>query len=181
MKPNPATGALKLPVTLRPDWFVRVVFAGLAAIAWLPAYADGKIGKFQWDHLALGLGATTALLWLFYTWSIVIGVEGVTYKRWFFLSSHAPYKSMQDVQIRLNMPYQYGGGFKRRFEPVYGLWIAFEAASGLKPLLINIKPFSRPGLATLMHVISSKAPQAQLDRGCERMKQRRMPSLFGAN
>jgi len=116
---------------------------------------------------------------LFYTWNIVIGVEGITYNRLIFLSSRVPYKSMEEVQIKLNLPYQYGGSYKRRFQPVYGLLITSGESSGIKPLLINIKPFSRKGLVTLMHVISSKAPQAELDNGCERMKQQIMPSLFG--
>ncbi len=120
-----------------------------------------------------------AVLWLFYKWSIVIGVEGITYNRLIFLSCHVPYKSMKEVQIRLNLPYQYGGSYQRRFQPVYGLLITSGESSGIKPMLINIKPFSGKDLATLMHMISSKAPQAQLDNGCERMKQRIMPSLFG--
>jgi hypothetical protein len=46
-------------------------------------------------------------------------------------------------------------------------------------LTINIKLFSRTGLSNLMKIISSKAPAAHLDKQCEQMKERFMPSLLG--
>lgn len=166
----------KLPVTLRPDWFVWIFFVGLTLLLWVPMLAEFRRAGIRWDHLALCLGITTAMILLLHTWNIVIGREGITYRRLLFVSSSMPCVAMKTAQITITLPF--GRSLKNRNKPVYGLLITAENSRAAGPLLINIKPFSRAGLALLMHAISSYAPQTQLCNSCERMKHRKIPSFL---
>ena len=176
MKTESPTDGAKLPVTLRPDWFTWIFFVGLTLFLWFPVLEEVQNVGLQWAHVGLGLGVTTSVIVLLYTWNIIIGLEGITYRHLFFLSSYMPYDSMTAAQIKLNFPYGRSG--KDSNKPVYGLLITPKDSSQMKPLLINIKPFSRNGLALVMQAISFYAPQTRLDKGCERMKQRIMPSFL---
>ena len=176
MKTKPALESTKLPVTLRPDWFVWIFFVGLTLLLWAPVIAEIRRPGIHWDHVALCLGITTTMIILLYTWNIVISLEGITYRRLLFVSSSMPYAAMKTARITLTLPF--GRSLKNRYRPVYGLLITSENSRVPGPLLINIKPFSRSGLALLMHAISSYAPQTQLDKSCERMKHRKMPSFL---
>ena len=176
MKTKPAIEIAKRPVTLRPDWFVWVFFVGLTLLLWAPVFAEIRPVGLHWDYVALCLGITTAMVILLYTWNIVIGRDGITYRRLLFLSSSMPYAAMKTAQITITLPF--GRSLKERYRPVYGLLITSENSSVSGPLLINIKPFSRRGLALLMKAISAYAPQTQLDKISERMKHRKMPSFL---
>jgi len=176
VKTKPALEDPKLPITLRPDWFVWIFFVGLTLLCWAPVLAENRPAGIHWDHVALCLGITTSMIILLYTWNIVIGLEGITYKRLLVVSSSVSYAAMKSAQITITLPF--GRSLKNRYKPVYGLLITSENSSVAKPLLINIKPFSRSGLALLMHAISTYAPQTQLDKTCERMKHRKMPSFL---
>jgi len=166
----------KLPVTLRPDWFVWLFFVGLTLLLWAPVLAEIRRPGNHWSHVALCLAITTAMIMLLYTWNIVIGREGITYRRLFFLSSYMPYAAMKTAQITITLPF--GRSLENRYKPVYGLLVTSDNSLTAKPLLINIKPFSRSGLTLLLHAISSYAPQTQLDKSCERMKHCKMPSFL---
>jgi hypothetical protein len=158
-----------LPLTIKPDWFTYFLAGVLCVIFLLPAIATIIMHSPSTKGIVIGLVPGIVLFIVVHGLRITIKEEGVVYNRLFVCSKSIRFDEMKKVWV------EFGGNGRK---PTYGLLIA-SVHPGKKPLVINIKPFSRGGLKTLIDIISSRAPSAQLDEKCERMKKRIMPSLVG--
>ncbi|MGB7745892.1 MAG: hypothetical protein WBN75_01215 [Verrucomicrobiia bacterium] len=70
-----------LPVTLLPDPFLYIVSLVFSTIAWIPAITAIVLGKCDWELLGFGFGISFMLFLLIHSCRIVVGKDGVTYKR----------------------------------------------------------------------------------------------------
>ena len=127
------------------------------------------LGHWDWKLFAFSFGMTAGLLLLIHGCRIVITENGLAYKRLFIWSRSVSFDEIKELKVELG---------SKGVKPPYRLLI-FPHARTCEPLTINIKLFSRNGLAKLMKIISAKASTAHLDKRCEQMKERVMPSLLG--
>jgi hypothetical protein len=144
----------------------------VALIFWQPVAMTVAWGRWDWEVFTFSFGLTVAIFLLVHGCSIVVGQDGVAYKRLFVWSRFLPYSSIKELRIETHFP-----AGRNAFKPAYSLIITPHTRKE-RPLTINIKLFSRNGLSTLMGILSAKAPTAHLDKRCERMEEGFMPSLL---
>src|SRR6185437_6970450 len=166
----------ELPITLRPDWFAFTFFGALALLLWLPGTTElcGGLSHGLRD-LAVGVSGSIVIFLLLYFWNIEIGAGGIAYRKLLFLKTFMPYSAIAEARIEtsaLSLNLGPGGPFRlrkprrNRGKPVYCL-LLLPRAENTPPLMINIKPFSRGGLALLIRTTNDKAPHVQFDAECE--------------
>jgi hypothetical protein len=165
---NP-TDEIKLPLTLKPDWFAYFLGGALSFIFWQPMIVTIALGKRDLKLFAFSLGLTVILFLLIHGYRIKISKEGLTYTRLFVWPRCLPFDQMKELKIETGM---------NRNKPTHRLVITPHTQT-YDPLVINITLFSRKGLSILMKVLSSKVPTVLLDKRCEQMKEGFMPSLLG--
>jgi hypothetical protein len=162
-------GEIKLPLTIKPDFFTYFLGGALSFIFWQPMLVTIVLGHWDWKLFVFCFGLTSGLLLLIHGCRIVIREKGLAYKRLFVWSRFIAFEEMKELKVVLG---------SKRGSPPYRLFILPHTKTR-EPVKINIKLFSRNGLSNLMKIIALKAPTACLDQQCEQMKERLMPSLLG--
>ncbi|MGA2786884.1 MAG: hypothetical protein ABSF60_05105 [Verrucomicrobiota bacterium] len=165
---NP-TDEIKPPLIIKPDPFTYFLGGALAFIFWQPMLVTLALGRWDGELFALSFGLTASLFILIHGCRIIVSERGLAYKRLFIWSRSFAFEQMKELKIEAG---------RSRNKPIYRLVITPHTPAQ-DPLTINIKLFSRARLSMLMQIISSNAPGVQLDKGCERVKERFMPSLLG--
>lgn len=173
MATNLPNKEIKLPLTIKPDFFTYFLGGALSFIFWLPMLLTVALRHWDWKLFGFCSGMTVSMCILIHGCRIVIGLNALTYKRLFFCSKSLPYNQMKELKIETRVM---NSGSQRK--PVYGL-VVMPDAETQDTLTINTKLFSRRDLTELLRIVSSKAPQARLDERCEEMKEGFMPSLVG--
>jgi hypothetical protein len=158
-----------LPFAARADPFTYVVFGAISGIFLLPSIVMLALGKYDWLLFAFSTGSVVLIMGWVACFKIVLTDDGVIYRCLFGGSRFLPYNAIKEARIDV--------GLSNR-KPTYALVLTADPSAHHKTLVINLKIFSRDSLSQIMNMIAYKAPNAHLDKRCQKMKERIMPSLF---
>lgn len=162
-------------------WIFLVLMSGVLGFA-VFSVAHNPKGTPWYGWLILVLGLLFLLKTLLQPSGISAGEEGIEHQNFLLKTRRIAWPEIERVQTGTqdaNIKGIQVKGTLGKVDPSMGPYLmVLHRRGNTAPFLINIKPYTRKGLANLVHIIQSRAPQAPLDEDTVKLGQGIPPSLF---
>jgi hypothetical protein len=182
--PKARVEAIALPYTVPVDVIIRTLQIGLLFGAGYALYSciesASNVPAIDWAAVISSLALSVVLQ--FRTSGLSIDTAGIHHRSWWGRTRDLPWQAIesvatgtQDVEI---MGVRMKGSFGR-IDPLKGTYLMVVGRrDGQPPFILNIKPYSMRGIATVVRVLEHRTTDAVIDESTRKMVHGIVPSIF---